>query len=278
MSQAIESSVQELKRTISEHDGQNAATRPFRTRVDELISVFYDEMGAITTVSVNSLFDLFVIKVLYVEWGSRDASVVDYLGGMLTRYLYTRELFPLQTAGRPQVLYFSDVLQEMQQGPRRFQNLFETYRRYGDNALFISGVFPRSLRRRRAGRMGGSRLPDRGYYVSTGRACYRLAAEHELAEFTQQRPTLNKLSRYFEVYMDALNEVSERYLLGFDLNLIADKMLDNLNLYRRTGEERYLENARRYAAIMKLDEGRFVSLFRKVRAHAMGRRWRSSEE
>jgi len=65
--------------------------------------------------------------------------------------------------------------------------------------------------------------------------------------------------------MDALNEVSERYVLGFDLNLIADKMLDNFNLYRRTGEDRYLENARRYAAILKLDEGRFPALYRRVR-------------
>ncbi len=265
MSQVVESSVQELKRKIFEHDGHNVASRSFRARVDELISSFYDDIGAITTVPIGTLFDLFVIKVLYVEWGSRDASVVDYLGGMLTRYLYTNELFPPQEAGRPQVLYFSDVLQEMQQGPRRFQNLFEAYRRYADNALFLSGVFPRSLRRRRPGRMGGSRLADRGYYVSTGKTCYRLAAEHDLAEFTQQRPTLYKLSQYFEVYMDALNEVSERYVLGFDLNLIADKMLDNFNLYRRTREEKYLENARRYAAILKLDEGRFPSLFRRAR-------------
>ncbi len=264
MTEAIESSVQELKRTIVEHDGRNAASLPFRAKVDGLISIFYDDIGAIVTVPIGSLFDLFVIKVLYVEWGSSDASVVDYLGGMLTRYLYTSELFPPQEAGRPQVLYFSDVLQEMQQGPRRFQNLFEAYRRYADNALFLSGVFSRSLRRRRSGRMGGSRLVDRGYYVSTGRACYRLAAEHDLAEFTQQRPTLHKLSQYFEVYMGALNEVSERYVLGFDLNLIADKMLDNLNLYRRTGEETYLENVRRYAAILLLDERRFASLFRKA--------------
>jgi len=90
-------------------------------------------------------------------------------------------------------------MREMEEGPRRFQNLFEACRRCADNALFLSGVFPRSLRRRRSGRMGGSRLVDRGYYVTTGKTCYRLAAEHELAEFTQQRPTLYKLSRYFEV-------------------------------------------------------------------------------
>ncbi|MDP2950582.1 MAG: hypothetical protein Q8P22_13750, partial [Chloroflexota bacterium] len=80
-----------------------------------------------------------------------------------------------------------------------------------------------------------------------------------------QRRTLTKLADYFEIYMDALNEASERYILGFDLNLIADKMLDNFNLYRRTGEEKYLENARKYAAILRVDEARFPALFRRPR-------------
>jgi len=101
--------------------------------------------------------------------------------------------------------------------------------------------------------------------VSTGKTCYRLAAGHELAEFTQQRGTLSKLAQYFEVYMDALNEMSERFIMGFDMHLIADKMLDNFNLYRRSGEEKYLENARKYAAILKVGASRFPSLFRRPR-------------
>src|SRR3990170_2953585 len=92
-----------------------------------------------------------------------------------------------------------------------------SFRRYADNALFLSGMFPQCWRRgRRAdarasgrrGRMGGAPSADRGYFVSTGKTCYRLAADHELAEFTRQRPTLLKLSGYFEVYLDALNELS----------------------------------------------------------------------
>ncbi len=270
MAGVIESSVRDLKKTIFANDGANVATPAFRSTVDDLISAFYDDIGTISAVPIQSLFDLFTIKVLYVERASRDASVIDYLGGMLGRYLYTRELFPLRE-GRPHALYFSDVLDEMQQGPRRFQNLFEAYRRYADNSLFLGGVFSRSFGRRRRGRMGGSRFVDRSYYVSTGKTCYRMAAEHDLAALTQQRPTLLKLSQYFELYMDALNEVSERYILGFDLNLIADKMLDNFNLYRRTREEKYLENARRYAAILRLDETRFPSLFSRRRAYVIRR-------
>ena len=74
---------------------------------------------------------------------------------------------------------------------------------------------------------------------------------------------MSKLSAYFGVYMDALNEMGERYILGFDMNLIADKMLDCFNLYRRTGDPRALENARKYASILRVDRSAFPRLFRR---------------
>ena len=256
----LETAVHELKRTIVEHDGVNVAGRAFAGRVDELIGVFYDDIGEITTVSTRTLFDLYVIKVLYVERRSTDAGVVEYLGQLLDRYLATSELFPVDESGRIRLAYFSDLLREAE-CPRHVQNLFEAYRRYGDSSLFVTGMFPRALRRRRRGRLSGaSAFVDRSYYVSTGKRSYRLAARHELAEETRQRALLEKLAAYFEIYLDALNEMSERYILGFDMALIADKMLDSFNHYRRTGEERHLQNARRYAAILQLDPEAFPGL------------------
>ena len=261
----LEAAVRELTEEIAEHDGTNVAGSAFARRVDELISVFYDDIGEIASVSTQTLFDLFVIKVLYVERRSTDAGVVEYLGQLLDRYLYTRELFPISRGGQLSLYYLSDLLRETQQ-ITHVQNLFEAYRKYGDNSLFVTGVFPRALRRRR--RRGWSApvaFVDRSYYVTTGKRFYRLAARHELAEATQQRGLLEKLSAYFEIYLDALNEMSERYIMGFDLHLIADKMLDSFNQYRRTGEERYLENARRYAAILKIDPKAFPSLMKRAR-------------
>jgi hypothetical protein len=257
----LEAAVRELKDVIAHHDGENVADSAFARRVDELVGVFYDDIGEITSVSTRTLFDLFVIKVLYVGRRSTDASVVDYLGQLLDRYLYTKELFPMTQGGRPNLYYLSDLLGEMQQ-LTHFQNLFEAYRKYGDNSLFVTGVFPQALRRRCSRRAVAVAFVDRGYYVSTGKRFYRLAAQHELAEYTQQRGLLEKLAVYFEVYVEALNEMSERYILGFDLALIADKMLDSFNQYRRTGEERFLQNARRYAAILKVNPGAFPSLMK----------------
>src|SRR5947207_9175017 len=86
--QELERRIDALKSRIAARDGENIADLEFRREVDAVIDHFYDDIGKVTTVSARNLFDLFVIKTLYVDRGSRDAGVVDYLGGMLTRHLY----------------------------------------------------------------------------------------------------------------------------------------------------------------------------------------------
>jgi hypothetical protein len=138
----------------------------------------------------------------------------------------------------------------------RFPSRFEAYRWYGDSALFISGVYPQSLRGHRSARGGlggGESGIDASYYVTTGKAMYRLASLQQVAESTRQSPVLAKLAEYFEVYVDALNEMSERYIVGPDQRVIADKMLDSINRYRASRDERNLVDARRYASLLRIE-------------------------
>jgi hypothetical protein len=261
--------VEALVSRIRANDGSNIADREFIATVDDLISAFYDDIGEITNVPLRVLFDLFLIKSLYINRGSRDAEVLSYLGDFLTRYLFSRELFPIQRGQRSFTPYLSDILEESTRSAH-FQNLFEAHRKFADNALFITGVFPQALTRRRRwsprGRPPAIPTIDRSYFIRNGKTFYRLAAQHDLAEFTNQRDSLLKLSHYFEIYMEALNEMSERYILGFDMNIIADKMLDYFNQYRRTGNETFLINARKYAALLKVDQSNFPRLFRSRRS------------
>jgi hypothetical protein len=90
---------------------------------------------------------------------------------------------------------------------------------------------------------------------------YRMASQQERAEEMRQRETLERLARFFEIYVEALNEMSTRYILGFDLDLLADKMLDSINAYRESRAPRALSDARRYAAILQLDADRYPALF-----------------
>src|SRR6185295_830620 len=98
----------------------------------------------------RTLFDLFVIKVLYVGRHSVDAGIIDYLGAMLEQSMLTSSIFPPDEQGRPRRLYFSDLL-DPEKRPLGVANIFEAYRWYADGALFLSGIFPSSLRARAKG-------------------------------------------------------------------------------------------------------------------------------
>jgi hypothetical protein len=250
----IEDSVRELKEIIATNDGRNAADAPFSRAVDELVSAVYDDIGDVSPLPARTLFDLFVIKVLYVGRHSVDAGIIDYLGALLEQCLFTSALFPPGEDGRPRRLYFSDLL-DPEKRPLGVPNVFEAYRWYADGALFLSGIFPSSLRARSksasALRRRAAPGVDAAYYVSTGKAMYRMAARDDHAACAHHPGTLAKLADNFELYVDALNEMSERYIMGFDMQLIADKMLDGFNRYRASRDERDLASVRHYASILR---------------------------
>jgi hypothetical protein len=220
----------------------------FEREVDDLLDVFYDDIGTIKLLPLRSLFDLFQLKVMYAGRDARDPDVLDYLSGMMHRFLFSRELMRLNA----QYDFLFALLDEVKE-KSRFQNLFEASRQMADNALFVTGIFPTAGRRRR----GWGRPPrfDREHFIDLGRRYYRVAAEEDLATVVGQRDVLNRLSQGFRFYVETLNEVSNRYILGFDMELMSNKMLDAYNAYRRTGEQAYLDSASKYAALLKVDRG-----------------------
>ena len=220
----------------------------FEAEVDDLLHLFYADIGTIKQISLKTLFDLFLIKVLYLGRGEKDFVVLEYLSELLSRFLWSRELFRFNA--RYDFLY--SLLEDMKERSK-FQNLFEATRHLADNALFITGIFPSSRPWRRGRRRWASPRFDRAQFMELGQRYYRVAAGEQLAEVVGQRPVLLRLATRFPFYVAGLNELSQRYVLGFDMNVVADKMLDAWNLYRRTGEQRYLDQATRYASILKVD-------------------------
>ena len=240
-----------LRDAIRANDGENIATSAFARKVDQLISDFYDDIGELAGLQLGDILDLFLIKVLYVNRRSRDAETITYLGQLMERYLSSGEL-NLGTGSH--LPYLSDLLEETATPSGNFAGKFETYRKFGDNALFITGIYPSSLGRKRGGgRMGGAALADKGYFITLGKRYYEMAARQDTAQWIHLRTTLERLSRFFDVYVEALNEMSDRYVMGMDMQLIADKMLDAFNRYRESHDQRDLEAARKYAGLLRLD-------------------------
>jgi hypothetical protein len=250
-----------LKETIRANDGQNVANSMFVRTVDRLISDFYDDIGDLTDLSLHDILDLFLIKVLYVNRRSRDAETLDYLGNMLERNVSAGELMLGGASKGSFTAYLSDLMEETANPSGAYQNRFEMFKKYGDNSLFISGIFPSSLGRKRSGgMMRGSALVDRNYFITVGRKYYGMAANEHLAEWVSLKRTLLRLAQFFDVYVDALNEMSDRYVMGMDMQLIADKMLDAFNRYRESKDPHHLATARKYAALLKLDGKQWPAL------------------
>ena len=247
MADEIETRVSILKGAIALGD-DGASTWSLETEVDNLIHLFYADIGTIKLISLKSLFDLFLIKVLYLGRGERDFAVLEYLSELLARFLWSRELFRFNA--RYDFLY--SLLEDMRERSK-FQNLFEAARHLADNALFITGIFPASRPSRRGRRRNALPRFDRGQFVELGQRYYRVAATEQLAEVVGQRPVLQRLATNFRFYVEGLNELSQRYILGFDMNVVMDKMLDAWNLYSRTGDQQYLDQASRFASILKVD-------------------------
>jgi hypothetical protein len=242
----LELRVAALKDLIKGPNPDLAIDWRFEREVDALLDVFYDDIGTIKLLPLRSLFDLFLLKVMYIGHGARDPEVLDYLSDMMNRFLLSREL--MRFNARYDFLF--SLLDEIKE-KQHFQNLFEASRQMADNALFVTGIFPAAGRRRR----GWGRPPrfDREHFIDMGSRYYQVAAEEELAQVVGQRDVLIKLSQGFRFYVDALNEVSQRYVLGFDMELISNKMLDAFNNYRHTGDQAYMALASKYAALLKID-------------------------
>ena len=104
---------------------------------------------------------------------------------------------------------------------------FEPYRRIGDVCLFLTGVFPRAIETRYQYPASGqvrprarsSAVASREEYEAHGRAFYRLAADHEVAEIRRLKAVLESLSEDFILAEKALAFVVDRYL-----GLIRDEL------------------------------------------------------
>ena len=78
----------------------------------------------------------------------------------------------------------------------------------GNYALWLSGLFPDMIERRRW-RRGG---PGLDYYEELGRRGFRLAADHRLAEQHGLAPVYATAAERFAVLRVALNTLSDRFL------------------------------------------------------------------
>ena len=267
----VETAVQALKETASAHEGRNIVDRAFARQVDTLLDGFYADITQLKRIELQSLFDLFLLKSLYIDRHSTSIATLDYLGGLLARHVRMREIFPIPDLAAHFGSLLESLMEEAEHGAaREAQNLFEANRNIADSTLFLIGIFPASLtgrrsrwRRRRSPTMQAIPRLDISYYTRLGRSHYALASEHELARWTGLDGVLSRLSNNFDIYAEVLSEVAQTFIHGVDVQRVTNLMLDSYNAWRRTGDPQRMEELRKYAALLALDPRRAFSRLRR---------------
>lgn len=154
---------------------------------------------------VSTHFYFYVlVRHVFLRAGLQDRGVADYVAEMLATFSCAERARCVVPGQTNSLDYFFEMLAALQTADDRTS--FHLRLHIGNYSLFLAGVFPERIRAR-AEQRG---FPDLRYYESLGRAQYRAASDHRLAQRYQLTDILGTLSERFQTTRRALNDVSDR--------------------------------------------------------------------
>ena len=170
---------------------------------DEMLFRALLEQRGCLRVSPHLYFYVLVRHVLR-QSGLEDRSVADYVAELLTEFSREERTRCIIRGQLQPMDYFFEMLAALQTADD--YTAFCLRAHIGNHSLFFSGVFPDRIRAR-AEQRG---FPGLGYYRELGRASFRAASNHRLANEFDLAPIFNTLSARFEPTRLALNDLAER--------------------------------------------------------------------
>ena len=130
----------------------------------------------------------------FEQVGVLDLDLMVYVTGLLVDFTHVDNLYRVRDAQGRRLEYLFDLQLESQRGDAAHAR--ETQKHLGDYALFIVGMFPESLRRRR-------RAVSPSYYVAQGKQAYTTVSEMDAPQ--PSAAVFRKLAAHFEACVQALN-------------------------------------------------------------------------
>jgi len=156
---------------------------------------------------VHASFPLFayvIVRHALLASGERDRGLADYVASLVMHFGLRDRAH--QIAAHDDATYDTlAAIGEVIDGADANRS-FRARAHLGNYALWMSGIFPDYIERRRW-RRGG---PDLEYYESMGRRGFRLAADHTLASSHGLGPIFANAADRFPALRMALNRVSDR--------------------------------------------------------------------
>ena len=167
--------------------------------------------------SISAQFYFYVLtRRVLRRAGLEDRALCDYLASLLDEFTRTAALRqPVLPGGNGQtargLVYLSDLLLALREATPAQTFLLRA--RLGDYTLFLTGIFPENIERRRS-RRGA---PGCSFYEEMGRTSYLAAARHEAARHQGLTDVFTGLAEGFHEIRLALNQLADRLLnLGDD--------------------------------------------------------------
>lgn len=130
----------------------------------------------------------------FEQAGYRDPELMVYVTGLLVDFTHTDNLYRVRDEQGKRIEYLVDMLLESQRGDAAHARA--TQKHLGDYAMFMVGMFPESLMRRR-------RALDPRYYVAQGKRAYSTVAEMDAPQ--PSAALFRKLAAHFETCVNALH-------------------------------------------------------------------------
>lgn len=169
---------------------------------DKLYQALLENTGCL---QVSSHFYFYVlVRHVLRQAGIENRQVADYVAELLAEFSRLERVHLQLSADFNPLEYLFEMMAALQQADERMRFIIRAH--IGNHALFLSGVFPDRIRHR-AERKG---FPDLSYYENMGRANYRVASDHRLAQRYEVAPVFSTLSECFLETRKALNDLADR--------------------------------------------------------------------
>ncbi len=155
---------------------------------------------------LRRLFAGYTEHTFQQTFGVADPPLVDYLSGLLSRYVHSDVAVRLKDACGKPLEHVADLAAEVAELPEG-RTVRELHRQIGDFALFWTGMYPEALQRIRS-RMQIDFFVD---YCRQGKRSYYLASRYEVADHEEESAVFRRLSEQFEMCAYGLTKVRQEW-------------------------------------------------------------------
>lgn len=166
-------------------------------------------MQAVRDHPLRQLFGDLVWRHFFTDVPLRDARVAGYVSELLTDFAHVDNLFRIRNARGQALEDVGEMLVESNPllDATSFDREREVRKHVGDYTLFMTGMFPesvRSVQRRRRLRLDA--FVD---YVEAGKESYAIVSSFDQFEYRDDAPLFRHLSENFELCVFGLNLVKQ---------------------------------------------------------------------